>query len=64
MGASRDKVLAAVQDRIVNATCLAEVIYKAACTGNIDVSVAGSACEILYDYLDDTWDMANKSSGR
>ncbi len=62
MGASKEKALAAVQDRIVNAICLAEVIYKAACAGSIDVSVAGSACEVLYGYLDDTWDMANKRS--
>ncbi len=41
MGASKEKDMAAVQDRIVNATCLAEVIYKAAYTGKIDVSVAG-----------------------
>ena len=54
MGASKEKDMAAVRDRVVNATCLAEVIYKAVYTGDIDVSVAGSACEVLYSYLDDT----------
>lgn len=54
MGTSKEKALAAVQGRIVNAACLAEVIYKAVYAGEIDLAVAGSACEVLFGYLDDT----------
>lgn len=58
MGIPPETILAAVQDRIVNAVCLAEIISKAAYTVQADVFAVGSACEVLREYLNGTWDMA------
>lgn len=45
----------------MNATLLAEVIYKAAYSGKAEISAIGASCEVLHEYLDDTWDMVSES---
>ena len=51
MGIPQETILAAVQDRI-------EIMSKAAYTGQADVFAVGSACEVLREYLNGTWDLA------
>ncbi len=60
-GTERAKLIGKVQERVVNATLLAEVIYKAAYSGKAEISAIGASCEVLHEYLDDTWDMVSES---
>lgn len=55
-----EKFLTMIEDRVVNAICLAEVIYKAAYSGKVDVSAVGSSCDVLREYLDNTWNLVNE----
>ena len=59
-----EKFLTVIEDRVVNATCLAEVIYKAAYAGKIDVSVVGASCDVLREYLNSTLDLVNQQTER
>lgn len=56
-GTERTKLIRKVQERVVNATLLAEVIYKVAYSDKAEISSIGASCEVLHEYLDDTWDM-------
>ena len=55
------KLIKTVQERVVNATLLAEVIYKAAYADKTEISAIGASCEVLHEYLDNTWDMVSES---
>lgn len=59
-----EKFLTVIEDRVVNATCLAEVIYKATYARKIDVSVVGVSCAVLREYLNSTWDLVNQQTER
>lgn len=60
-GTSHKKLMETVNERVVNATLLAEVIYKAAYSGKAEISAIGASCEVLHEYLDNTWDMVSES---
>lgn len=55
------KLIKTVQERVVNATLLAEVICKTAYSGKVEISAVGASCEVLREYLDNTWDMVADS---
>lgn len=44
-GTSHKKLIETVNGRVVNATLLAEVIYKAAYADKIEISAIGASCE-------------------
>lgn len=60
-GTSHKKFIETVNERVVNATLLAEVIHKAAYADKIEISAIGASCEVLHEYLDNTWDMVSES---
>lgn len=59
-----EKLIGKVESRIVNATLLAEVICKTAYSGKAEISAIGASCEVLREYLDNTWDMVADPEAR
>lgn len=55
----KEMLFSTIQDRVVNATCLAEVITQAAYSHKADVSDVAASCEILREYLNNTWELTN-----
>lgn len=59
-GIHQEEVVSEIQDRVVNAACLAEVIYEAAYTKNANVSSIGASCAVLHEYLVGLWNLVSE----
>lgn len=57
---AKEMLFSTIQDRVVNATCLAGVICKAAYTQQMNMSDMGASCEIFCEYLDRTWELTSE----
>ena len=57
---TKEMLISTIQDRIMNATCLAEIICKAAYGQKINMIDVGASCEVLREYLDKTSELTDE----